>query len=126
MTELRWWLLILGVAFFAGLTWWELRRPRQARQREAPPEPTRPREPSLQLPEMHAVESLATRDHLPGIELADDTGTFPVLEAATPEAGSEEQGEMLTDAGGAPAHGEAHCRAGLPRVGVRAGHASAR
>ncbi|HWW32834.1 MAG TPA: cell division protein ZipA C-terminal FtsZ-binding domain-containing protein [Steroidobacteraceae bacterium] len=113
MTELRWWLLILGVAFFAGLTWWELRRPRQARQREAPPEPTRPREPALQLPEMHAVESLATRDHLPMIELADDTGSFPVLEAATPEAGSEEQGEMPTDAGEAPAPGEAPLEAGF-------------
>src|SRR5207245_1515165 len=30
MSELRWTLLILGVAFVAGLGWWERRRPRQA------------------------------------------------------------------------------------------------
>lgn len=113
MTELRWWLLILGVAFFAGLTWWELRRPRQAREREAPPEATRPREPALQLPEMHAGESLATRDRLPMIELADDTGTFPVLEAASPEAAPEEQGEMEPEAGEAAAHEEAPVEAGF-------------
>lgn len=99
MTELRWWLLILGVAFFAGLTVWELRRPRQARRRGAPPEPTRqaepirPHEPPLQLPEIHAIESLATRN-LPVIELPDDTGTFPVLEAAAPaETGAEAPAE---------------------------------
>lgn len=95
MSALRWWLLILGAAFFAGLTLWELRRPRQARDREAPPEATRPpREPSLQLPEMHALESLTGRD-LPVVELPDDPpGRFPVLEPAAvvasepaPEAG---------------------------------------
>ncbi len=87
MSELRWWLLVLGVAFFAGLTLWELRRPRQARKRDAPPEATRPREPPLQLPEMHALESLSSRA-LPVLELPDDTGTFPVLEPA--EAGALE------------------------------------
>ncbi len=30
MSELRWTLLILGVVFIAGLSWWERRRPRQA------------------------------------------------------------------------------------------------
>ncbi len=30
MSELRWTLLILGVAFIAALSWWERRRPRQA------------------------------------------------------------------------------------------------
>lgn len=82
MTELRWWLLILGVAFFAALTVWELRRPRQARRGEAPPEATRAREPPLQLPEIHAVEPLAGRS-LPLVELPEDTGTYPVLEAAS-------------------------------------------
>jgi cell division protein ZipA len=88
MTELRWWLLILGVAFFAGLTVWELRRPRQARKGAAPPEATRPREPALELPEMHAVEPL-TGGPLPLVELPDDTGTYPVLEAASVEAGAQ-------------------------------------
>jgi cell division protein ZipA len=88
MSELRWWLLSLGVLFFAGLALWEVRRPRQARRRDAPPEPTRPREPTLQLPEMHALESLASRK-LPVVELPEDTGGFPVLEAAPPETGGE-------------------------------------
>ncbi|HXY97009.1 MAG TPA: cell division protein ZipA C-terminal FtsZ-binding domain-containing protein [Steroidobacteraceae bacterium] len=82
MSQLRWWLLILGVAFFAGLTLWELRRPRQARKGDAPPpEPARPREPPLQLPEMHAVGPMASRS-LPTVELPEDTGQFPVLEPA--------------------------------------------
>jgi cell division protein ZipA len=125
MSELRWWLLILGVAFFAALTFWELRRPRQARPRAAPPEATRTREPPLQLPEMHAVESLTGRT-LPVVELPDDTGTFPVLEAAPPEAGSDgggdpaavaaapdEQGAAATAAEAAPAHEEAPVEAGF-------------
>lgn len=98
MSELRWWLLILGVLFFAGLAVWELRRPRQARKRDAPPAATRPREPAppvtesaqsvepLQLPEMHAIEPLTSRS-LPLVELPEDTGTYPVLEeAAMPPA----------------------------------------
>lgn len=89
MSQLRWWLLILGVAFFAGLTLWELRRPRQARERDAPPEPTRPREPTLQLPEMHAVEPLVGRT-LPVVELPENTGEFPVLEPAPPAARAAE------------------------------------
>jgi cell division protein ZipA len=100
MSELRWWLLILGAAFFAGLTVWELRRPRQARQRDAPPETTRPREPPLQLPEMHALESLTGRK-LPVIELPDGTGPFPVLQsaAADAEAVSSPQEATATRAG---------------------------
>ena len=95
MSQLRWWLLILGVAFFAGLTLWELRRPRQARKGEAPPPgPPRPHEPPLQLPQMHAVERLTGRG-LPTIQLPEDTGEFPVLEpaplAAADEAGSHAQ-----------------------------------
>ena len=88
MSQLRWWLLILGVAFFAALMLWELRRPRQARKGELPPEPTRPREPPLQLPEMHAVEPL-TRRALPTVALPEDTGEFPVLEPAPPGAAAE-------------------------------------
>src|SRR5215472_14125661 len=99
MSQLRWWLLILGVAFFAGLTLWELRRPRQARKRDAlPPEPTRPpeltrlEEPPLQLPEMHAIEPFTRepigRRGLPMVELPEDTGEFPVLEPAPPGAGA--------------------------------------
>ena len=92
MSQLRWWLLILGVAFFAALTLWELRRPRQARRGDAPPpEPTRAREPPLQLPEMHAVEPL-TRRTLPMVELPEDTGEFPVLEPAPPGASGAEAG----------------------------------
>jgi cell division protein ZipA len=106
MSELRWWLLTLGVLFFAGLTVWEVRRPRQARRGDAPPEPTRPREPTLQLPEMHALESLASRK-LPVVELPEDTGGFPVLEAARPEAGGEPPASQAeADAALAPAHFE--------------------
>ena len=91
MSPLRWWLLILGVVFFSALTVWELRRPRQARRGDAPPEPTRSREPVLQLPEIHAHESLTSRA-LPVVELPEDedelpedADALPVLEAAAPE-----------------------------------------
>jgi cell division protein ZipA len=87
LTELRWALLILGVVFFAGLTLWELRRPRQARNSEPGPTPTRPREVELELPEMHAREPIAT-GHLPLIELPDDPAAFPVLVAAPAEEGA--------------------------------------
>jgi len=98
MSQLRWWLLILGILFFAGLTAWELRRPRQARKGDVPPpEPTRPRDPPLQLPEMHAVEPL-TRRALPMVELPDDTGEFPVLEPAPPAAAANEAGAGEEDA----------------------------
>ena len=81
-------MLILGVAFFAGLALWELRRPRQARGDEAPPEATRARESPLQLPEIRALESLSGGT-LPVVELLEDIDSFPVLEPAppaTPEA----------------------------------------
>lgn len=98
MSELRWWLLILGAAFFAGLTLWELRRPRQARDRETPPEATRaPREPPLQLPEMHARESLTGRE-LPVVELPDDPGSLPILEPLADEAGEPAE-NRATEAG---------------------------
>jgi cell division protein ZipA len=102
MSQLRWWLLILGVAFFAGLTLWELRRPRQARRRDLPPgttrppEPTRPHEPPLQLPEIHAIEPLIHEPlagrSLPLVELPEDIGEFPVLEPAPPAAGADAAG----------------------------------
>jgi cell division protein ZipA len=79
MSELRWALLIVGVVFFAGLTVWELRRPRQAREPEVPPESTRAREPALQLPEIHARESLSGGG-LPVVELLEDLESLPVLE----------------------------------------------
>jgi cell division protein ZipA len=84
MSELRWWLLILGVLFVTALTVWEMRRPRQARRGDAPPEPTRPREPALQLPEIHAREPLTSRT-LPVLELPGETEELPVvLEVAAP------------------------------------------
>ncbi|HXZ61022.1 MAG TPA: cell division protein ZipA C-terminal FtsZ-binding domain-containing protein [Steroidobacteraceae bacterium] len=107
MSELRWWLLILGVLFFVGLTLFELRRPRQARRRAAPPEPTRAHEPPLQLPEMRALEPLGTAT-LPLVELPEDTATFPVLEAAAlPETPAQ------PPASAAPAELEAEERAAL-------------
>lgn len=81
--DLRWALLLLGVLFLAGLAWWELRRPRQARredlgrapEREAPPRPPEaqregPREPTLTLPEIRARDPLP---ELPMIEVVDDS-----------------------------------------------------
>jgi hypothetical protein len=112
MTELRWSLLILGVAFFAGLTLWELRRPRQGREPQVPAQPTRvgepqvPAEPArvgeppLELPEIHARESL-TGASLPVVELLEDIESFPVLDppppaaaiTATEELGGQEWGD---------------------------------
>ncbi len=89
LSELRWALLILGVAFFAGLTLWELRRPRQARHSDPGPPPPRPRALELELPEMHAREPIA-RNHLPLIELPDDPEAFPVLAAAPAAEGARE------------------------------------
>jgi FtsZ-interacting cell division protein ZipA len=100
MTELRWSLLILGVAFFAGLTLWELRRPRQGREPQVAAEPTRVGEPPLELPEIHARESL-TGASLPVVELLEDIESFPVLGppppaaaiTATEELGGQEWGD---------------------------------
>src|SRR2546429_8284994 len=71
MSELRWTLLILGVAFVAGLGWWERRRrgkgggaggasriaPREP-PAQAPPPPRR--EPTLTLPTMRARDPLVS------------------------------------------------------------------
>lgn len=74
-------MLLLGAAFLAGLAWWELRRPRQARrgelgypsEPEAAPEPHPPapvqREPTLTLPEIRARDPLPD---LPMIEVVDE------------------------------------------------------
>ncbi len=85
MPDLRWTLLIIGVLFIAGLAWWELRRPRQARsedpgrssESEAPPRPSPPesqrepqREPTLTLPDIRARDPLL---ELPMIEVVDDS-----------------------------------------------------
>jgi cell division protein ZipA len=85
--ELRWMLLLLGVLFLAGLAWWELRRPRQARGAELaraepndvatgahPAEPQdRPhahREPTLTLPPIRTRDPLL---ELPTIEIVDES-----------------------------------------------------
>lgn len=106
MGQLRWSLLILGVAFIVALGWWEWRRPRQGRAggpgprpltRAPAPELTAPRvrrepvaEPPagalapgepLELPEMHARGSLAA-DELPVLEIAREPEEVPVLSAA--------------------------------------------
>ena len=83
MPELRWTLLVLGVAFLAALAWWELRRPRQAAHREhlnepamhahSPPEPLASeerREPALGLPEIGVAE---VAHQPPVVEIADDS-----------------------------------------------------
>ena len=83
---MRWILLIVGVLFLGALTWWELRRPRQASaasgsERPAPRDlagepPRSVRDPSLTLPEMRAFETLPART-LPVAELTE------VLETST-------------------------------------------
>jgi cell division protein ZipA len=112
-SELRWILLIIGVVFLGALTWWELRRPRQASrasasERPAPRdltvEPPRSlRDPSLALPEMRAFDPLPTRT-LPVAELPDANITVP----DPPLAHAEGESEPLaaeTALGGAPAAG---------------------
>ena len=80
MSELRVTLLIVGVLFIVALTWWELRRPRQASRAAAErlpvrdseplaPPPRAPREPTLTLPEMRAREPVLPHE-LPVVELS--------------------------------------------------------
>jgi cell division protein ZipA len=100
VSELRWALLIVGVVFFAALTVWELRRPRQARSGDPGPKASRAPESDLELPEMHAREPLAGR-YPPLIEIPEDTGSFPVLspaETPTALAASEELGSSVPEA----------------------------
>ena len=129
MSPLRWWLLILGVVFFSALTVWELRRPRQARRGDAPPEPTRSREPALQLPEIHAHESLTSRA-LPVVELPEDADELPVLEAAASggdgaapgaqEIEAMEEGAELDEAPAQTAEAQAEARFEVASAAVAA------
>ncbi len=78
LPQLRWILLLLGVAFLAGLAWWERRRPRQAQGGE----PGMPgggesalgtrvqREPTITFPEIRARDPLAD---LPAFEMVDES-----------------------------------------------------
>ena len=105
MSELRWTLLILGVAFVAGLGWWERRRPRQAGgaggtsriaprepPAEAPPPPRR--EPTLTLPTMRARDPPVS-DALPVLGAA---GATAALHAA---AAQDEREPPVPGDGGA-------------------------
>lgn len=70
MPELRWILLILGIAFIGALAWWELRRQRRL---PAPPEEHVPhhfREPALGLPEIRPRERVT---ELPVVEIEEDS-----------------------------------------------------
>ena len=107
MSELRWTLLILGVAFIAALAWWERHRPRQASrggaaQRTSTREPAA-REPTLSLPQMRARDPLVPRD-LPVVEFAREHPVVPVLEPARLDAGRHSPGD-------APAQPGAHVAA---------------
>ena len=131
-SELRWILLIIGVAFLGALTWWELRRPRQASaasgsERPAPRDlagepPRSVRDPSLTLPEMRAFEPLPART-LPVAELtevletstegyAQDTGDT-AAPPAPPEAAIAPEG-ALSGAPAASAESEPETFASLP------------
>ena len=87
MPELRVTLLVVGLVFLVGLTWWELRRPRQARGSELPRPAPEPVErtvgrsadwdfPALELPRMSARDPEA---QLPVIEV--EPTEFAALEA---------------------------------------------
>jgi FtsZ-interacting cell division protein ZipA len=88
MPELRLTLLVLGLIFLAGLAWWELRRPHQARGSNLPrpmPEPDWDT-PALELPRMSARDPEA---ELPVVEV--EPAEFAALEA---------QAETVTEEGG--------------------------
>ena len=111
MSELRWTLLILGVAFIAALAWWERHRPRQASrggaaQRTSTREPAA-REPTLSLPQIRARDPLP--HDLPVVEVAREHPALPVLEPAPLDAGRHSPG-------GAPAQPGAHAY-GEPAAG---------
>jgi len=112
-SELRWILLIIGVVFLAALTWWELRRPRQASsasasERPAPRDlagepPRSVREPTLTLPEMRAFDPLPARE-LPVAELADPNTTVPDANTTVPDPPLSESEGLVGEAAlsGAP------------------------
>src|SRR2546421_1251504 len=114
MSELRWRLLILGVAFIAALAWWERHRPRQASrggaaQRTGTREPAA-REPTLSLPQMRARDPLVPRD-LPVVEFAREHPVVPVLEPARLDAGRHSPGDAPDVAADGGAAGSAAARA---------------
>src|SRR3984957_20344681 len=92
MPELRLTLLVLGLIFLAGLAWWELRRPHQARGSTLPrpaPEPEWD-SPPLELPRMSARDP---EPELPIVEV--DPTEFAALaaQAEAPEAEPEPEDE---------------------------------
>ena len=61
MADLRWILLLAGLVFLAGLTAWELRRPRQGRRDHlGPPERSEP-----ELGRLPDIEPDSTANRLP-------------------------------------------------------------
>src|SRR5215470_3713331 len=125
-SELRWILLIIGVVFVAALTWWELRRPRQASrasasERPAPRDlagepPRSVRDPTLTLPEMRAFEPLPTHE-LPVAELADPNTTVPDANTTVPDLPESETLTAESALSGAPspaAESEPEALAALP------------
>ena len=80
MPELRLTLLVVGLVFLIGLTWWELRRPHQARGSELPRPAPEPREPAERSGEWDA----ATLD-LPRMSARAPELDLPVVEVE-PEA----------------------------------------
>jgi cell division protein ZipA len=86
MQELRLTLLVLGLIFLAGLAWWELRRPHQARGSALPrpaPEPEWD-SPPLELPRMSARDP---EPELPIVEV--EPAEFAALEARAEAAAPE-------------------------------------
>jgi cell division protein ZipA len=105
MSALRWALLLIGLAFLAGLALWELRRARRHavargdRAHEAPPPAADPRappvhrEPTLTLPEVRVPDP---GEQLPVIEIADEIAEEARLELRA-EAAPEEDPVALEE-----------------------------
>jgi cell division protein ZipA len=102
MPQLRLTLLVVGLIFLIGLTWWELRRPRQARGSELP----RP------VPEPLPAERVAERSgdwefpalELPRMSARDPEAQLPVVEVPAADfAELEAQAEAMPAADTPPA-----------------------
>src|SRR5438105_12538112 len=124
MSELRWTLLILGVAFVAGLGWWERRRPRQGAggasriaPREPPAEASPPprREPTLTLPTMRARDPLVS-DALPVLGAAGATAAPERTPGRSepPERAAEVHAAAAQDEREPPVSGAGGAVAGVP------------
>ena len=108
MPELRWTLLIIGVAFLVGLAWWELRRSRRglAGSGDRLGEPLAPREhsrspaerstlaegikhePTISFPE---VPARGESEQLPVVEVIDDDSLIGLrIDGAREETGAEQ------------------------------------